>query len=294
MNAGAVRHLSKGNATRPWLERRKPAWAEAVLNYVLQRQNRDGGYTFAQGADSNAQDTYYGLAILKLLNAQPPLVPQTANWLRSLPANDLYAHYYVSKALALCGEPIHPNLAVTTLAFRRSDGSFGTVDVGVGAPSEFHSTFMASEMLRMLGLTDDADMTIGWLLGYRNGDGGFGANGCSNLRSTFHAVASLHNLSYPVKSMRATIGYVRSCEQARGGFSVVPGSSMPYMEDTYCGVLALDLMGGRCQYPERTADRVYECFNSNGGFRRSVELGISTFEDTYYALTILREVENHG
>ena len=37
-----------------------------IVDYVVNRQNDDGGYTFCQGAESNAQDTYYGLAILEL------------------------------------------------------------------------------------------------------------------------------------------------------------------------------------------------------------------------------------
>jgi len=45
-----------------------------AVNYVAARQNRDGGYTFCQGAESNAQDTYYGLAILNLLHASFPNV----------------------------------------------------------------------------------------------------------------------------------------------------------------------------------------------------------------------------
>jgi hypothetical protein len=71
---------------------------------------------------------------------------------------------------------------------------------------------------------------------------------------------------------------------------VVPSSSISYMEDTYYGVLLLDAMGEKCRYPEQTLFHVLKCHNSNGGFRRSVELGISTFEDTYFALTILRKL----
>ena len=38
-----------------------------IVDYVVNRQNDDGGYTFCQGAESSAQDTYYGLAILRAL-----------------------------------------------------------------------------------------------------------------------------------------------------------------------------------------------------------------------------------
>lgn len=41
--------------------------ARSVTNYVVSRQNEDGGYTFCRFTDSNAQDTHYGFAILDLL-----------------------------------------------------------------------------------------------------------------------------------------------------------------------------------------------------------------------------------
>jgi hypothetical protein len=266
------------------------AWVRRVLNYLLRRQNEDGGYAFAQGLESNAQDTYYALAILDLLKVRPPRTEQTIKWLREFPAKDLYAYYYVVNALRLCHEPIDGSLAEHVLVLRRADSSFGTVNADVEAPSEFMSTFMAAELLKTLGVVWDTNKTIDWLLRYRNRDGGFGTNGRSNLRSTFHAVASLRNLGYPVEKLEPTGIFVRSCELPTGGFAVVPGNSMPFMEDIYYGVVTLDLLGERCKFPEQTTKSVFECFNPNGGFRRSMELGISTFEDTYHALTVLRRL----
>ncbi|MEM3019484.1 MAG: prenyltransferase/squalene oxidase repeat-containing protein [Candidatus Bathyarchaeia archaeon] len=265
-------------------------WIGGVLNYVLNRRNEDGGYAFAQGLDSNVQDTYYGLAILKILGVKPPNLEQTVSWLRRFPARDLHAQYYISKAFELCGEPIEGFLAERILSLRRPDGSFGTTDVDVEAPSEFLSTFMATELLKMLGIPWDSKKTVDWLLSHQNEDGGFGGYGRSNLRSTFHAVAALNNLGYSIESMKEVVAFVRSCELPSGGFSVVTEASTPYMEDVYCGVLLLDLVGERCAYPRETEIWVFRCLNSNGGFRRSAELGISTFEDTYFALSILRRL----
>ena len=47
----------------------RPTWFRNVLEYVTLRQNPDGDYMFAQGADSGAQDTYYALSILQRLGA---------------------------------------------------------------------------------------------------------------------------------------------------------------------------------------------------------------------------------
>jgi len=48
--------------------------SKRIVAYVVSRQNDDGGYAFAQGLESNAQDTYYGLAILSLLGSRAQIV----------------------------------------------------------------------------------------------------------------------------------------------------------------------------------------------------------------------------
>jgi len=61
------------------------------------------------------------------------------------------------------------------------------------------------------------------------------------------------------------------------------------MEHTYYSVMTLDFLGEKSRYPTQTIDWILKCQNKNGGFARS-DLGISTFEDTYYAITILQKL----
>lgn len=61
-----------------------------VVNYVISRQNEDGGYTFCQGTESNAQDTYYGLATLSLLGASFPNIEKTVEWLHNFVTDNVY------------------------------------------------------------------------------------------------------------------------------------------------------------------------------------------------------------
>jgi len=263
--------------------------ARDVVGYVVSRQNTDGGYTFCQGTESNAQDTYYGLAILDLLKTPFPNIEQTIEWLHDFVPDSRYSHYYVAKALKLCGEKSDKRLKDFLLSIRDSKGETGTIDVYVETASEFETTFMITELFNMVGIDIDREKTIDWLLSYKNNDGGFGAYKHSNLNSTYHSVASLSNLGYPVKSLKEALRYVRSCEKPSGGFTVVPKSSNPYMEHVYYGVSTLDLLGEHARYPEKTAQFVLKCQNLNGGFARS-HLGISTFEYTFYATSILQKL----
>jgi len=276
------------------LDLEKKQFAEArrikrIEDYVVKRQNHDGGYAFAQGLDSNAQDTYYGLAILDLLKIPFPNVGRTIKWLHDFAPDSHYSHYYVVKALKLCGEKPQRNLKDFLLSLKSSKGELGMVDVYAEVASEFQFISMITELASTVDVEINREKTTGWLLSYQNKDGGFGAHGHSNLNSTYHAVASLFNLGYPIKSLKKTLEYVRSCEKPFGGFTVVPLSSNPYMEHTYYGISTVELLGEHARYPEKTAELVLKCQNSNGGFARS-DLGISTFEDTFYAVSILQMI----
>ena len=260
-----------------------------IEDYVVKRQNDDGGYAFAQGLDSNAQDTYYGLAILDLLKIPFPNIKKTIKWLHDFTPDSHYAHYYIAKSLRLCGEKPHRSLKDFLLSLQISRGDFGTAVAYIEVASEFQFISMITELANMVVVKINREKTTSWLLSYQNRDGGFGAHGHSNLNSTYHAVASLFNIGYSVYSLKETIEYVRSCEKPSGGFTVVPRSSIPYMEHTYYGVSTLELLGEHARYPEKTAELVLKSQNSNGGFARS-DLGISTFEDTFYAVSILQMI----
>jgi len=266
---------------------------KSIVNYVVSRHNDDGGYAFVQGTESNAQDTYYGLAILNLLGAPFPNVERTVKWLHDFVPDSHYSHYYVAKALRLCGEKPHRSLRDFLLSRQVFRGEFGTVDVYVEVASEFQFLSMITELASMVGVKIDREKITSWLLSYQNRDGGFGAHGHSNLNSTYHAVASLCNLGYNVKSLKETLDYVRSCEKPYGGFTIVPTSVNPYMEHVYYGISTLNLLGEHARYPEETAAFVLGCQNSNGGFARS-NLGISTFEDTFFAVSVLNMINRQG
>jgi len=267
----------------------KGSWRENVINYVLVRQNQDGGYAFAKGLESNVQDTYYALAILHLLGAPFLNIQRTIRWLHDYSAYNIYEHYYMVETLRLCSEPPSKHLRDFIESLIVSHREFGTIDAYAEIASEFEMTFMVTEIVNILGVKLDKDNMIKRLLQYKNEEGGFGAHGHSNSNSTYHAVASLFNLGYPVRSLKDTLAFIRSCEKPTGGFTVVPNTSPPYMEHAYYGVSTLDLLGENAKYPEKTAKFVFRCQNPNGGFARS-DLGISTFEDTFYAVTILQKI----
>lgn len=264
-----------------------------VIDYVVNRQNADGGYTFCQGAESNAQDTYYGLAILRLLNSAPVHLEKTTAFLAETRLDSIYSIYYVTKAMQLLGGTLDEGLKKRIALATTGDRFFGSTDIFSEISSEFNTTYMTLELADLLKITLKADKIEQWLLSFKNEDGGFGTHHLSNLNSTYYAASSLNLLKSSLDWVHGTVEFVRTCEKPYGGFTVVPINFTPYMEQTYYGVMTLDLLGEKSRYPTQTAEWILKCQNMNGGFARS-DLGISTFADTYYALRIMQKIEERG
>jgi hypothetical protein len=167
---------------------------------------------------------------------------------------------------------------------------FGNVDVYVEVASEFESTLMVLELASILKIMPDAKGIKKWLLENKNEDGGFGAYRHSNINSTYFAVVALGLLQVDQGELSSTASYIRKCELPHGGFTVIPGSGLPYMEYTYYGATALGVLGETCRFPSQTVDFLLKCQMGNGGFARS-DLGISTFENTFQAVSILRRLD---
>lgn len=267
-------------------------WVNKITDYVIQRQNEDGGYAFCQGLESNRRDTYYGLVILSLLGADFPNVDRTRSFLKEpeLDLHNIYSHYYTIKALLLCGEKPKVNLKNHISLTKNLNKQSSLANVLPEVSSEFTTTFMTLELARLLGKQLPKNRITEWLLSFKKSDGGFSAEEHSNINSTYYAVASLAMLSIKVKDPSETIKFVRECERPYGGFTLIPKNIMPYIEHTYYGAMTLELLGETCKYPSQTIDFLLKCQNKNGGFARS-DVGISTFENTFQAVRILKVLQ---
>jgi hypothetical protein len=252
-----------------------------VIEYAKGCQNSDGGYAFCQGVDSNAQDTFFALSILDMLKASPKSVEKTIRWLEAFPRDDIHSKYYIISSLVLLnGKNSMPDLGAFPITSRfnidRMEYSF----------SEFESLFMLSCLAKMLGKELDEKAVAIFLLKHHNGDGGFGQNKHSNLLATLHAISILRNVGYNIQNVRRALEFVRACESPDGGFTSVPNTHLPFIEDTYSGISILELYGESVRQPQGCIQQIMKLLRSNGGFSRA-EFGIPTLEYTYYAIYAL-------
>ena len=272
---------------------------EPIADYVAERQNADGGYTFAQWAESSAQDTYYALQILKMLGVEPALKERAIAFLRKLQHphggfDSIKVAYYVTASLIELGATLDRGFGGTIILARSSLERLGSFEVNTEASSEIETAYLGLETLKVLGKPAESGTIPALILKLRNHDGSFGRGGYSHLASVYYALASLKLLRYDVNSLDSTLKWIRACENPAGGFARSPKDFDHYLilEELYFGLKALEVLGEASLYRSQNLNLIGKFQNRNGGFRRSIFLGISTFEDTFYALSSLEILDS--
>ena len=269
----------------------------AIVYYILERQNEDGGYTFARGAESNAQDTYYALEILRMLDAKPTNLDKTVRFVQGLQHSDggfdsVKSAYYVITILSQLGAKPTKPIDQTTLSLEILIEGLENPHVYIEAISEIESIYLAVKLLNSLNFSLNSDRIVKQVLKMQNIDGSFGSRTFSRLASTFYALAILGLTGYDVKALSNTLTWIRQCEISTGGFTADPELTSPYiaMEDLYFGIKSLEALGETCRFPRANLELIAKFQNPNGGFRRSIYLGISDFESTYQTLSSVKTI----
>lgn len=263
---------------------------DAIVNYILERQNSDGGYTFCRWTESNAQDTFYALNIMDMLGVHPVKADETIKFLKSLQHADgrfdsIKVAYYVVKSLLMFGEkPLRP-LRWLSDYLPSLIGSLESPYIDVETLSEVESIYLLVDISMALNVEVDSERIIDRLLSIMNTDGSFGSAKRSRIASTCYALGTLKALNYDVSVLTDTLNWIRLHEHPEGGFTHAPEAAPTYLEDTYFGIKSLEILNEKVKYPLETLKFVAKFQNPNGGFRRSVFLGISDFESTYQALS---------
>jgi hypothetical protein len=265
-----------------------------ISRYVKDRQNQDGGYTFAQWTESSAEDTYFALQILKILGIIPEHREDTIQFLQGLHNADgsydsIKAAYYCISALDILGATPNHGVSEFVNSLKRPYGGFGSLDVNIETSSELEATYLALSVLKSYDEVRPGEI-IQFILGRMNSDGTFGSGcGYSTLASVHFALASLRLLGHDVRSLDRTLQWIRHCEPPNGGFTSDPrNAAYLVLDDVYYGLNVLCHFRISPQYPQASLQLVSRFQNGNGGFRRSIFLGISTFESTYFALSCLK------
>ncbi len=266
---------------------------DAVLRYVKDRRHEDGGYCFVSVLDdTNVNDTYYAIKIYNLLGIEFPEPEKTIEFLsRAIqPQTAVVAIAMALEGLALLGAKDVAR-EKSDIVFTKYNPAEGRFAVGLGGSEEFgtatplEATYWVTKAFRSIGLDfdpDEREAIRAFVMRFRNGNG-YGVKQPTTTM-TYQALFTLYSLGYrPPKSP-----HFRNCELCpMGGFTEVPYSLPPYLEPTFYATRGLELQRETPECPRRHIQFIRRLQNPNGGFRRSLELGISNFQNTYRALAVV-------
>lgn len=253
-----------------------------TVNFLKEAQLTDGGYRSLRVA-------FFAVKALTTLHEKPRDVNGAASYLKNslrLMLNkevDSYKHLMEFERKSYVSRKVEESVLKSVDLYNLYI---------IEMPTLLCNINMVTSALNLLGhqLTElEIENIIRLILKFKNKDGGFGLN-ASYIDETFHAISILTSLKSSLNDLdlQDTIKWIYKCENRSGGFKIKPDISHSYsLEYTYYGLQAMDLLNIKPLFPNMHVNFIYGCYNPNGGFRRSVNLGISTLEDTFYAFSSL-------
>jgi len=242
---------------------------EGIIKFFDMRRHPSGGYTLYEGLP-DSKNTYYAIRSLEVINSLPDDIGRTLDWLEELHSRGSFAAqglFYRCRLLADYGREFRVKQRFLDL-LRRSYRK-----------SKLEITYYMDSVLR---LHDEyIDGVPEWVLSLQNDDGGFGRYG-SDIINTHFAVEILeaHGVGF---SRKDVLEFADSC-WGDGGWNFTPLSYPPYLETAYAGFKLNEILRGRKYDVE---DFILKLRNPDGGFRRSLYMGISEPEYTYRAVYML-------
>ncbi|RLF76854.1 prenyltransferase/squalene oxidase repeat-containing protein [Palaeococcus sp. (in: euryarchaeotes)] len=267
---------------------------DALLRYLEERRHEDGGYCFVSVLDeTNINDTYYAVRIYDLLGMEVPEKEKTIEFLYDSlkPQQAAVALAMGMEALGILGAK---DLALEKIELfsEKYDPLNGKFAVGLGGSEEFgtstplEATYWVLRAFNSIGyeLDEEArEKVSSFIMSFKKGHG-FGLKQPTTTM-TYQALFSLRALGYDALKTP----HFKKCE-VYGGFTEVPYSLPPYLEPTFYAIRGMRVIREKPLYIKAHINFIRTLQNPNGGFRRSIEMGISNFQNTYRALKALSEL----
>lgn len=243
------------------------------------REHNEGGFTLYAGIP-DGKNTYYGLSILKMLKEKPRNIDETIRWAENLQKRrvfGLYGKFNLLNILVLLGkEPKIPDKYIKSLI---KENKFSNLEIA----------YLTTVTLKLSGY-DKLDHIGEWILSHQNQDGGFGID-TSNIQSTLHALESLNLIDNSLIRRRGDIlDFIMRCRTKRGIFTSTPINYPPYIESIYSGIIICEILKKKQENSREIIDFVLKLQNKDGGFRRSIYIGISELEYTFRSLYTLKSL----
>ena len=273
---------------------------QQLIEYIESCQVEDGGFFFARVPPSSAVDTYFAVKSLHMIGEKPRRPWAIVDYFLNRAKNnsiyglgDIFAAVEVMNELDQKMIPSLRDRAQRIRHLQNKAGGFGAIEnIDIEVPSELEDTYRAIRALGIIGTDFDEQKAARFVSSLLNPDGGYGGHGFSTLASTFYATEIQKLLEIELRKLNSTRDYLRDKEDKwRANFDK---GQVDFIENLFWLVKGLANTGEKSNIPERITEFVMACQKANGGFARTTIMGIPTLEYTFYALSILYEINNKG
>ena len=265
------------------------SFRQEVAKYIERCHLEDGGYFFARVPPSGGLDTYFALRSLSILPVKPDRPQAIARFFLSGIAEGvisgitgIFQAVEVLNEIGWMAEDLRNYARQRIMAVQNKAGGFGAYeDVDLAVPSELQNTYRAVRVLKTIGADFDKEKVNGFVFSFLRPDGGYGARGYSTLASTFYATEIYKLLGVDVEKLNGTKDYLRTIEE---------NTEAQFIEGLYWSTMGLANLGMKPNRPDKVMTFVMMCQRLGGGFSRAAVMGIPTLENTFCAVSILREI----
>jgi len=272
-----------------------------IIEYIEERHLSDGGFFFARVLPSQPRDTYFATLTLTLLNADFDKDAVLRFWDKEINANiflrfsgifwaidslrllkkgrSVFEKQWKSYATSLIKD--HHELAqffYYPIAELRPD-AFDSVMLNISLANEYLAElFSLVSLYRSLEQEFDEGKVALHVSGFQQKDGGFGRRNASDTGMTLNALRIFQVLRRDPPNKRKIRTYLQ------GQFL-----KFDYLESLFDVTEGLALLNDSpLPHKEAALDFISSCQRNNGGFSRAMATGIPTLENTYQAVSILR------
>ena len=248
-----------------------------ITKYIEDRYQSDGGYFFARVLPSGGADTYYAIRSLDMLGVNPQEPDGPIRFFSECESegnlDDIRGLFFATQTYKTLRQPFsYTNKHIETINRVLTD-SLVKHEVDIEVSSELESLYLAVIVAETAKVVFDK-AAIGERI---ESVVGFG------LATTYFALDIAEKLGYRNSEFdKKVLDYLLTEKDIESMF----------LEQIYWFINSMKILNKNIENRERLLNLLTNFQNYNGGFRRSKYIGISTLEDTFYALSILKQIDS--
>lgn len=252
---------------------------DSTKKFILERKNKDGGYSFARTGPSTASETFYSVSSLLMLDVDPPDKEKTIEWLKARQLGKGYfpsiqTAFYVANTLNLLGKKVEKVDEFLEWCYKHYKNGLFSEKIG-GMPS-LKATYMLTGCICIYADNIYKEEIHKTLSKKPLPD---------NLTDIFRMVRIYENINIKPPHKQEIISFIEKCKTPSGYYSLIPKATS-FLEHTYHAVYLSKRF--RVSFDrEKIREHILACKNKDGGFGRAPN-SASFVQYTYYALKTLK------